>query len=164
MIEELKNTNCFYPLASGTYFIYDNDVKNEPSFVLEGEKWNLKIVNNTVEIINFFQNDGCLMKQNELKKCDWLCFNNSEFYFIEAKDVKKKNRKIQRNDAVDKFDVTIPYFLNLYPSIKTMKLIVIMNFRNSKITNAANKAKAGYFDEEYNAEYRETNILEFNKE
>nr|WP_315198061.1 hypothetical protein [uncultured Flavobacterium sp.] len=162
MIEKLKNTNCFYPLKNGAYFIYDNDVKNEPDFVLEEERWNLKIVNGTNDVVNFFQNDGCLMKHNDLKKCDWLCHRDKEFYFIEAKDVKKKNRKIQRNDAVEKFDATIPYFLNLYPSIKTMKLIVIMNFRNSKITNAANKAKATYFDEEYNAEYRETNILDFN--
>lgn len=162
MIEELKNTTCFYSLENGVYFIYDNDELNKPSFVAEEERWNLRIVNDSNEAINFFQNDGCLMSQNELKKCDWLCCKNNDFYFIEAKDVKKKNRKLQRNDAVDKFDVTIPYFLNLYPSIKTMKLIVVMNFRSSKITNAANKSKAAYFDEKYNAEYRETNILEFN--
>ena len=123
---------------------------------------NLNLINNTINIVNFFQNDGCLMNQNELKKCDWICFFNNEFYFIEAKDVKMRSRSNQRNDAVLKFDATITYFLNLYPSIKAMKLIVVMNFRSSRITSATNKSKASYFQEEYNAEYRETNILEFN--
>ena len=162
MIEELINTNCFYPLNQGQYFIYDDDLNNVPSFVTEEEKWNLNIVNNTAISVNFFQNDGCLMTQNELKKCDWICFKEDKFYFIEAKDVKMRSRKSQRNDAVEKFDATIPYFLNLYPEIRDMRMFVIMNFRSPKITNASNKSKATYFEEEYNAEYRETNILEFN--
>jgi hypothetical protein len=164
MIQELLKSNCYHALNQGQYFIYDNDVTNKPNFVSEDGKWNLNIVNETTEVVNFFQNDGCLMKQNELKKCDWICFVNNEFYFIEAKDVKMRSRSSQRNDAVLKFDDTIPYFIDLYPSIKTMKLIVVMNFRSSKITSATNKSKALYFDEKYNAEYRETNILEFNKE
>jgi hypothetical protein len=162
MINELLASNCYYSLNQGKYFIYDDDLNNVPSFVSEGEKWNLNLNNNSNEIVNFFQNDGCLMTQNELKKCDWICFINNNFYFIEAKDVKMRSRSNQRNDAVLKFDDTIPYFINLYPVIKTMQLIVIMNFRSPKITSATNKSKALYFQEKYNAEYRETNILEFN--
>ncbi len=162
MIKKLLTSKCYYSLNQGKYFIYDDDLNNVPSFVLEGEKWNLNLNNNSNEIVNFFQNDGCLMTQNELKKCDWICFFNNNFYFIEAKDVKMRSRSSQRNDAVLKFDDTIPYFINLYPVIKTMQLIVVMNFRSPKITSASNKSKALYFQENYNAEYRETNILEFN--
>lgn len=163
MIQELLKSNCCYPLNQGQYFIYDDDLNNVPSFVSEEDKWNLNLNNNTATIVNFFQNDGCLMTQNELKKCDWICFVDNEFYFIEAKDVKMRSRSSQRNDAVLKFDVTIPHFIALYPSVKTMKITVVMNFRSSKITSATNKSKALYFNEKYNAEYRETNILEFNK-
>jgi hypothetical protein len=162
MIEELINTNCFYALNQGQYYIYDDDLNNVPSFVSKDERWNLNLINNTVKTVNFFQNDGCLMNQNELKKCDWICFRQDEFYFIEAKDVKMRSRSNQRNDAVLKFDTTIAYFLHQYPSIKSMRLIMVMNFRSSRITSATNKSKATYFQEEYNAEYRETNIIEFN--
>ncbi len=162
MIKKLLESNCYHPLNAGQYFIYDDDLNNVPSFVSKEEKWNLNLINNTIEIVNFFQNDGCLMIQNDLKKCDWVCFFANEFYFIEAKDVKMRSRSSQRNDAVLKFDDTIPYFIDLYPIIKTMKLIVIMNFRSSKITSANNKSKALHFDEKYKAEYRETNRLEFN--
>lgn len=161
MIEELFNTNCFFPLVNGKYFIYDDDKNNKPLFLKEEDRWNLNIINYSHDKVNFFQNDGCLITQNELKKCDWICFKDDEFYFIEAKDVKLKNRRKEKKDAVEKFDVTIPYFINLYPILNNMKLIVIMNFRSSKITSAANKSKESYFQEVHNAEYRETNILEF---
>ena len=161
MIEKLFETSCFFPLKKGIYFIYDDDKNNNPLFVNENEKWNLNLINNSQSKVNFFQNDGCLMTNNQLKRCDWICYKENEFYFIEAKDVKPKSRRSERNDAVEKFNLTIPYFTNLYPVINKMKLIVVMNFRSSKITNAANKSKEVYFQEVHNAEYRETNILEF---
>lgn len=161
MIEELTESNCYYPLNQGIYFIYDDELNNVPNFLSENDRWNLKIVNDSENVINFLQNDGCLMIQNEMKKCDWICFDQNDFYFIEAKDVKPKSRSSQRNDAIKKFDATIPYFLNLYPNLVNMRLFVIMNFRSSNLTNAANKAKAAYFEDKYNAKYIETNILEF---
>jgi hypothetical protein len=161
MIQELIATKCYYPLKKGNHFIYDDSINNVPLFRNEEEKWNLNLVNHSENPINFFQNDGCLMVQNELKKCDWTCFKDNEFYFIEAKDVKANSRRAERNDAIEKFKITITYYVDLYPTIKKMKLFVIMNFRSSKITNAANKAKEAYFDQEYNAKYKETNFLKF---
>lgn len=162
MIQELTETKCFYPLNKGVYYIYDDNIENKPLFLNKDERWNLSIVNNSEKIINFFQNDGCLMSQNELKKCDWLCFFENKFYFIEAKDVKIKKRNEERKDAIEKFEATIPYFSNLYPNIETMEIFVIMNFSSPKITNASHKLNETYFREKFNAKYKETNILEFN--
>lgn len=163
MIEKLINSHCYYPLTKGEYFIYDDAKNDKPSFVSKDQIWNLNIVNNLGAIVHFIQNDGCIMTQNELKKCDWVCFTNDTIIFIEAKNVKRKGRrKKQRNDAVEKFKVSISYYFKSYPEIKTMKLIVIMNFKSySGITQASNKAKAFYFKNAFNAEYIETNFLEF---
>lgn len=162
MINELIETECHYPLNNGNYYIYDDNVNNKLLFQNENEKWNLNIINNSEKQVNFFQNDGCLMKQNELKKCDWLCVFENNFYFIEAKDVKMKKKNAERKDAFEKFEATIPYFINLYPNIKTMKIFVIVNFRSPKITSASDKARSSFYNENYNAKYEETNRLEFN--
>ncbi len=162
MIEEL-NENCHYPLTKGEYFIYDDNKNNKPLFLTEDAIWNLKILNASETNVHFFQNDNCLMTNNQLKKCDWICVFQNEFYFIEAKDVANAaRRKKQRRDAVEKFEATISYFFESYPDIKKMSLFIIMNFRNPKITRAANKARESYFDEIFNAKYIETNILNFN--
>ena len=161
MIQELIETKCHFSLKKGNYYIYDDNIKNKPLFLNENEKWNLLIINNSEKQVHFFQNDGCLMKQNDLKKCDWICAFENNFYFIEAKDVKLKKRNSERKDAVEKFMCTIPYYLNLYPIIKKMQIHVIINFRSPKITSASNKARQTYFDENYNAKYKETNRLEF---
>ena len=103
------------------------------------------------------------MTQNDLKKCDWVSVFGDNFYFIEAKDVNNASRrKRQRNEAIEKFDVTIPYYIKAYPIMIDMNFFVIMNFRNSRITRASNKAKEFYFKEKFNADYIETNCLEFN--
>lgn len=162
MIQKLINTKCYYPLEKGNFFINDNADKNEPIFTSENEVWSLQILNQSENTLHFVQNDNCIMTQNDLKKCDWVCFTSTTFYFIEAKNVKSGRRKNQRNDAVEKFMITIPYYLNSYNELKNMNLVVVMNFRNvSKITNASNKAKASYFKETFNAKYLETNFLEF---
>ncbi len=162
MIKKL-DTTCHYPLTKGEYFIYDDNENNKPLFLDEDAIWNLKIVNNSDINIDFFQNDNCLMTDNNLKKCDWIIIFENEFYFVEAKNVKPSRRKQERKDAVEKFKATIPYFLNIYPEVKKMNLFVIMNFKSLRtITNAANKARKSYFNETFDAEYIETNILKFN--
>ena len=162
MIVDLLNKKCHYPLEKGEYYIYDDEANHTPKFVNDDEEWNIKIVNNSNFDIDFFQNDGCLMTQNELKKCDWISIFRNKFYFIEAKDVKAGQRKKQRKDAIEKFNATIPYYLETYPALIDLSLYVIMNFRDMvKLTRAANKAKAFYFKEEFNAEYIETNHLDF---
>lgn len=163
MIIDQLDKKCHYPLKNGEHYIYDNNESNQPDFVNEDKKWSLKIVNNTNDNVDFFQNDSCLMIQKELKKCDWISIFKNTFYFIEAKDVKSGRRKKQRNEAKKQLEQTILYYLENYPSIGDMNLIVIINFRNQgKITRADNKAKALFFKEEYNADYIETNYLDFN--
>jgi hypothetical protein len=103
------------------------------------------------------------MTQNELKKCDWITIFKNTMYFVEAKDVNKASRrKKQRIDAIEKFEQTISYYTETYPDIINMNFFVVMNFRSKiKLTRASNKAKESYFKEEFNADYIETNYLEF---
>ena len=75
--------------------------------------------------------------------------------------VKMKKRNSERKDATEKFEATIPYYLSIYPIIRTMKIFVIVNFRSPKITSASDKTRSAFFDEKYSASYKETNLLEF---
>ncbi|MGB0880807.1 MAG: hypothetical protein ACPGTO_09595 [Polaribacter sp.] len=165
MIVSLLDEKCSYPLKQGEYYVYDNHTAKKPIFAKKEEKWNLEIVNNSSKIVNFFQNDGCLMTQNHLKKCDWvLAFKNS-FYFIEAKDVGNLTRKKEeRESAKDKFDDTIPFYLDKYPFLSTMKLFAIMNFRNkknSRVVMTGDQDRREYFKQKHKVKYSETNYLEF---
>ncbi len=162
MIKKL-DTKCHYPLKKGNYYVYDDDINNKPLFCNEDENWNLKIINKSNINVDFFQNDNCLMTDNNLKKCDWILIFKDEFHFIEAKDVKTKQRSKARKNADKKFEITIPYFTKLHPEIIKMKKHVVLNFKsNSNITRAADKAKQSYYSETYNAKYKETNKLNFN--
>ena len=165
MIVDLLNKKCHHPLKNGSHYIYDNHTENKPVFAEKKEKWNLEIFNNSSDVVNFFQNDGCLMTQKELKKCDWvLAFKNS-FYFIEAKDVGKVARKkVERESAKDKFNDTIPFYLEKYPCLLSMKLFVIMNFRNkrnNRVVMTGDQDRREYFKEKHKVKYSETNYLEF---
>lgn len=160
MLKELFDTNCYYPLDNGEHFIYDDNINNIPVFLKEEEKWNLKIVNNSNNKVDFFQNDNCIMKDNAIKKCDWICFDHNKFYFIEAKDVRPSSRKKERKGAKDKFIDTLEFYKKYSFPIE-MKKYAILNFRNNRIVNTANKTnKAIYKD--LGLDYLETNMIEFN--
>ncbi len=162
MIEKL-DTKCHYPLKKGDYYIYDDDINNKPLFCKVDEKWNLNIINKSNINVDFFQNDECLMTNKNLKKCDWIIIFKDEFYFIEAKDVKIKQRSKAKKNAEKKFEVTIPYFLNLYPEIEEMKIKVILNLRStSNLTSSADKNRRNRYNVNYNTKYIETNSLTFN--
>lgn len=162
MIQDRLEQKCCYPLKKGRYFIYDDNLKSEPRFVKEDEKWNLSLINKLELSIHFYQNDGCLMTQNNLKKCDWLCIDRMDIYFIEAKDVKLRNRYSARKDAKEKFEKTIQYYVGLYPDLNEMNLNVIMNFKsNSGLISTSIQSRKKYFKDKFDADYLETQILEF---
>ncbi|MGB0981389.1 MAG: hypothetical protein ACPGUH_04735 [Winogradskyella sp.] len=166
MIVSQLDKNCLYPLKEGNHYIYDNHLEHKPRIVKKDDKWNLEIVNNSEELVNFFQNDACLMTLNDLKKCDWLLIFKNSFYFIEAKDVGNVSRKKEeRQSAIAKFDDTIPFYLAKYPFLSSMKLFAIMNFRskkNSRVVMTGDQDRREYFKEKHKVKYSETNYLEFN--
>ena len=162
MIANLYKTACYYPLKKGKHYIYDDDKNDKPIFLKKKEDWNLKISNKSTENVDFFQNDNCIMTDNAMKKCDWICIYANNFYFIEAKDVKIKQRSKACKNAKEKFNDTIPYFLKYYPDLKEKTIFVILNFKSvSKLTRAVDKAKKMYYNTQFNANYKETNKLKF---
>ena len=162
MIDFTLDKECLSPLAKGEYYIYDNNKNNIPSFVMSSEKWSLKIINDSFEEILFYQNDNCLMKQNELKKCDWLAIHQNAFYFIEVKDAKTNQRRKQRIDARKKFDSTVPHYLEKHQSLNKMELRIVLNFRvEHKLTRASHKYYRAYYKESYNAKYLENQLYKF---
>lgn len=160
MLKESLDTNCYYPLVKGKHFVYDDNVNNVPLFVKEDEKWNLQIVNNSTNQVDFFQNDACIMKDNAVKKCDWICFDQNNFYFIEAKDVKSSSRKKERKNSKDKFIDTLEFYKKYTFPIE-MKKYAILNFRRSRIVSAANETNKAFY-KDLGLDYIETNIIEFN--
>lgn len=126
MIERLIQTRCHYPLTKGEFFfINDDNLNNVPLFVQEADSWNLHVINKLDQIIHFVQNDGCIMFGDKSKKCDWICFFEKTFYFIEAKNVSRKQRGRQRNNAIEQFKVTIPYYLIIILKLKLCSSLLL---------------------------------------
>jgi len=160
MLKDLLNINCYFPLGKGVHFIYDDNINNFPLFVEEAQKWNLKIENNSTNQVDFFQNDACIMRDNKFKKCDWICFNQNNFYFIEAKDVKPSSRKKERKVSKEKFIDTLEFYKK-YSFPTNMKKFAVLNFRNIRLVNSSNNTNKAFY-KDLGLEYLETNFIEFN--
>jgi|JI9StandDraft_1071089.scaffolds.fasta_scaffold413239_2 hypothetical protein len=159
-MESLKNNTNKIILSKNIYFIIDNKNEERTDFVNENDKWELKIdVRNNVENV-FFDNERHIMNLSETKKCDWLLFNNTHIFFIEAKDVKPSKRGKERKDAKLKFRDTINFYKHNFNIPESSILNAVLNFRNNKeITGAASKENKAYYKEILGLNYYEQNVL-----
>lgn len=162
-MDRLKNNIHKINLSNKIYFIIDNKNEERTDFVTKDDKWELKI-NITKESENtFFDNERHIMNLETTKKCDWLLFNNSNLFFIEAKDVRPSNRRKERKDAKLKFRDTLNFYKNNFNIPENIVLNAILNFRNStEITGAASKDNKIYYKEILGLKYEEQNVLIIN--
>ena len=159
-METLKNNENRIILSKDTYFIIDNKKEERTDFVNKENNWELKIEISTEEENIFFDNERHIMNHEISKKCDWLLFNSSEIYFIEAKDVKLNNRRKERNNAKLKFKDTTDFYKKNFIISENMNLNAVLNFRsNNEITGAASKENKAYYKEILGLNYEEKNVL-----
>ncbi len=157
----MKNIECKSQFYKGKYFINDDKITKKGVFVNENEIWTLFV--NASKNFTFIQNEGCVMTNNNHKKCDWICFDDINFYFIEAKDVKPSQRKKERRETKLKFKDTVDFYHNELNFNTNLEKHAILNFRNSRvITGAASKENKTFYFLNLGLIYDETNILKFN--
>lgn len=159
-MEALKNNENRIILSKNTYFIIDNKKEERTDFVNKENKWELKIEISTEEENIFLDNERHIMNLVNTKKCDWLLFNNSDIFFIEAKDVNTRGRKQAKKIAKMKFKDTLDFYNANFTIPKNIVLNAILNFRNSNIpTRAASKDNKAYYKEILGLNYEEKNVL-----
>lgn len=145
-----------------TYYIVDDKAFEKTKFVNSNEKFDLKVKTN--EHFTFIDNERHIMNiaGDRVKKCDWIIFNFEKFYFIEAKNIKKKNyRKDAREETYLKFNDTMTFFIYNYNFSYNPKMFAILNFREN--TNDISKASLKTLKAKYRLNlklnYEETNFL-----
>ncbi|MDI9308882.1 MAG: hypothetical protein QM535_01605 [Limnohabitans sp.] len=138
MNELFEHPNRVIFEVDNDYFIYDNKTEEKTDFVDGNSKWNLKIEVKKYSL--FIDNERFIMNQAQsgVKKCDWICFNDSDFYFIESKDVKTKLRNAARTDFDEKIVDTLDFYKKY--NLAHLNLWGVLNFRSpNKVTSAASK-------------------------
>ncbi len=150
---------CYKNLSGISYYL--EEIKDaETNFVTEKEYWNFCIENPDNRNILFVENEFCVMRNVNTKKCDWTLFESNNAYFIESKDVKQKNRSKERRDATKQLASTIEYYISNL-DFSNEKIYAVVCFKSkSKIVKAGDQARKVFFKEKYDAEYFEANILE----
>ncbi|OWP83711.1 hypothetical protein BWK59_09050 [Flavobacterium davisii] len=158
MNELFEHPNRVVFEVDNDYFIYDNKTDEKTDFVDENSKWNLKIEVRKYSL--FIDNERFIMNQAQsgMKKCDWICFNDSDCYFIESKDVKTKLRKAARTDFDEKIEDTIQFYKKY--NLSHLNLWGVLNFRSpNKVTSAASKDRKFKYNLK-GIKYEELNCLQ----
>lgn len=159
-IETLIDSCCHKSITNGEYFIWDNPETKKGEFINETDSWTLKVTNSTKEDVHFVQVEDCIMNQST-KQCDWVLFDDGDFYFVEAKDVRPASRKKERANAKEKFTSVVKFF-EQYKNSQNRTKFAVLNFRSSRLLRAASQANLLWYQKELGLEYLETNYLEFN--
>lgn len=142
-----------------SYFVFDNKSEERTDFVTkENEEWTLHL--DVKRTSGFIDNERFIMNDAGvgIKKCDWICFNQVNFYFIEAKNVKTKKRSEAKKDFDKKMQDTLSFYQQF--NLEELKKHAILNFNSpNKITGAATKDRK-YKYKEIGINYEELNYLE----
>ncbi|MFC7774191.1 hypothetical protein [Flavobacterium sp. GCM10027622] len=151
--------NCHKILNEEVYYL--EDVKdNETNFVEQDDYWNLCIENKNSKKIILLENEFCVMKNENSKKCDWALFEADNLFFIESKDVKPRNRSKERKDATKQLISTIEFYGSKI-DLTTLNLHALICFKSkAKIIKSGDQARKALFKETYNADYFEANLIE----
>jgi hypothetical protein len=149
-----------YKNLSGLSY-YLEDIKDaETNFVTEDEYWNFCIENPDNRNILFVENELCIMRSINTKKCDWTLFESNNSYFIESKDVKPRSRNKERKEATKQLAASIEYYTSNL-DFSNEKIYAVVCFKSkSKIIKAGDQARKVFFKEKYNSEYFEANVIE----
>lgn len=146
-------------LENSVYFL--EDVKDKTTkFKLEQEYWNLCIENFNFKEILFFENEFSVMKNQSSKKCDWVLFESNNLYFVESKDVKPRNRRKERIDAIKQLIASVKFY-NSKVDLTTTKLFCQICFKSkSRIINTGDLVRKKIF-RQYNSDFTEGNYILF---
>ena len=157
--QNLEKNICYKTLNNSIYFF--EDIKDDITrFKLESEYWNLCIENFNSKEFLLLENEFCIMKNENTKKCDWVIFENNNLYLVESKDVKPRNRNKERKDAIKQLITTINFYSSKIDLSELTIFCQICFKSNSRIIKTGDQARKILF-RQYNSEYTEGNYITF---
>lgn len=154
------NINLFYESTSESeIFIYDADTlgKELPSSIVNSDSnYQIKLVNEEEKEIIFIKIDQCLIIDNKIRRCDCAIINQNNFIFIEIKDVKTKQRKIARKEAIAQLTSTIELFLDKI-DFTNLQLFAVIGFKTLRpyVVQPSKNTQRAIFKSKYNIELQE---------
>ena len=133
--------------------------KNARSYIKtsESEPIHFTLTNPLNALLTFAALDNCLLKSDDISRCDFILGNLSKLYFVEIKEVPIRNRRDARLDAIKQLESTLSFLENRIDFTKTIPVAVIC-LKAKKVhplQNATSSAKAFSFKTKYNAVLKE---------
>ncbi len=150
----------FYELLNDNlFFIYDDDSDEKFTpcrIVSEEDEYQICVVNENEFEVTFIKIDQCLIINNDHRKCDCALISNNQFFFIEIKNVKLKQRKLARKEAIQQLKSTIEIFKqNL--DLSQFELYAIIGFKTNKpyIVQSSKNTQRVMFKSDYDVVLQE---------
>ncbi|TPG38136.1 hypothetical protein [Flavobacterium pectinovorum] len=156
---DLEKDVCYKTLENSVYYL--EEIKDSTvQLKTEEEYWNLCLENENLKEILFLENEYSIMKNEDSKKCDWVIFGNNNIHFIESKDVKPRNRRKERIDAIKQLIATIEFYKSKV-DLDSITIFSQICFQSkSKTIKAGDQARKVLF-KQYNSEFSEGNLIKF---
>lgn len=149
-----KENNCIEINSARDFYIKDFD-NLKCSIVAKEDTYNVEIVNRTRDSLFFFVIDKCIYTEQDGRRCDCAVFNDNSFYFIEIKDNKPRNRKVNRKKAIAQLKNTILDFRNKNLPLANRFLFAFISFRSKNKAPKINRSQTVSFWTKYNVRLME---------
>lgn len=160
VLPQVNTEGAYQILNDKTYYL--EEIKDSTVvFKQEDDYWNLAIQNDSNKTVIFIENEMYVMKDINSKKCDWVLLESNYIHFVESKDVKPRNRKKERKDAVKQLTATLDYYVSKL-DLSTQSISVMICFKSaSKIVKSGDQLRKLFFKETYDADFFEGNVIEY---
>jgi len=155
-----RKREAFIELTEQDTFINDNVDQLYPvHLVAKDEVFQLHIFNKNSVKSNLVKIDSCLINNNS-KKCDLIIYSESEFYFVEMKNPKRKGKSQARKDAYRQLESTINLFTEL--DFKNREKFAVIAFAKPRmiLTNSNSNSEKALFKDKYGTILKEGQQIE----
>ncbi len=150
--------NCIEVNSKKDFYIKDFD-DSKCEIVQKTTNFNVEIVNKSKKSLHFLAVDNCIYTERDEKRCDCAVFNENNFFFIEIKDGKPRNRKLHRKRAIEQLEQSIIDFRDKEIPLEGHFLYAYISFRSKSRIAKTNKSETVDFWTKYNVRLMEGNKI-----
>ena len=159
---EIQERGCVTEINEKHLYIIEDLATKKAKFVSKTAENHLHIENSCSSTYYFIQNDACVMQFEDTKQCDYVIFNNLDFYFCEIKvAIKIKTKSNHKLNAYKQLESTYKFYSDKI-SFSNIVLHAIIVFPSKKrIVQASSSSKRKAFKVAFNIDLKETNYIHF---
>jgi len=159
---EIQERGCLSEIIEKHLYIIEDLATKKAKFVSKTAENHLHIENSYGFPYYFIQNDACVMQFEDTKQCDYVIFNNLDFYFCEIKVTKNnKTKSNHKLNAYKQLESTYKFYSDKI-SFSNIVLHAIIVFPSKKrIVQASKSTKRKEFKVKYKIDLREGNYIVF---